>query len=539
MNQDVELTDVLVVGFGPVGAALACLLARQGIKTTVVERNLDIFDAPRAIALDNEALRILQMCGLEDGALDLVAIPEVRMHCPQFGQYSRAVTVGMVDGHPRLVTFFQPQLEQALRRQVAGHSGVSVRLGWALESLSDQGRQVHAQVRDAAGNQREIRASFVVGADGASSLVRSLIGQDFKGKTYAEDWLIVDAKNVKQSIDHVEFICDHRRPTPHMVAPGNRQRWEFKLRRHETREQMERPEMVHSLLSPWSQGQDIEIERIAVYRFHARVADKFQQGRVFLAGDAAHITPPFVGQGLVSGLRDAANLAWKLAWVIQGHAKSDLLDSYTLERLPHAKSMINLARMMGRLVMPSNAAAAWLVHGFMKLASVTPRLKDLFENLEMKAPQQYRAGCFVRHRHGARLRGGGLFPQVWLHERATNKKALSDDVIGSGFALVAFGVDAAQSIPAHLLARWQAMGGSVTHIYPCAAQSPRPGMRIWEDMTGMFMPSKIPMGWLVLVRPDKVIYSDSPADRANQMIESAMAALHGGQSVVTAPGLHA
>ncbi len=157
-------------------------------------------------------------------------------------------------------------------------------------------------------------------ADGAGSMVRKAIGQDFKGSTYAEEWLIVDAERPDQALDDIEFVCDPRRPTPHMPAPGHRERWEFMLHPGESRERMEEEGTVRTLLAPYGNVSDMTITRKAVYRFHARTCERFSVGRVFLVGDAAHVTPPFVGQGLVAGLRDAANLSWKLAWVLRGSA---------------------------------------------------------------------------------------------------------------------------------------------------------------------------------------------------------------------------
>ena len=325
---------------------------RHGVRVLAVDKDKDIFMAPRAIALDNEALRILQLAGLEDGDFDKVAIPYVRMLSPQLGEFGRINTLGHIDGHPKLVTFYQPELEAALRRRAAQYGEVHTALGVALIGFDESADAVVATLDAGEGRLCTVRARYLVGADGASSLVRQLIGQAFTGKTYAEDWLIVDAFGAKNPIDHVEFLCDHRRPTPHMTAPGGRERWEFMLRRGETRADMESEARVSELLKPWGGPAAMTIERKAVYRFHARTAKAFRKGRVFLAGDAAHITPPFVGQGLVAGLRDAANLSWKLAWVLQGRAAPSILDSYDEERRPHAKAMIDLAKFMGRLIMP-------------------------------------------------------------------------------------------------------------------------------------------------------------------------------------------
>jgi 3-(3-hydroxy-phenyl)propionate hydroxylase len=514
--------DVLIVGMGPVGSALAQLLSRYGTNTLVIDKALDIFMAPRAIALDNEALRVLQMCGLEEDAFDKVAIPEVRMHSPMFGQYSRAVTAGSVDGHPKLVTFFQPDLEQVLRARLQDSPHVRIALGVTLLSLHQHPDEVMAELQTDDGQTRRVRARYLVGADGANSLVRRILGQEFKGKTFAEDWLVVDAKQLPTPIDHVEFICDPDRPTPHMVAPGGRQRWEFKLSQGETRAQMEHPDTVKRLLQPWTQGQDIEIERVAVYRFHARVAEKFKVGRALLVGDAAHITPPFVGQGLVSGLRDVANLAWKLAWVCQGRAHPALLDTYDQERRPHAKAMINLAKLMGQLVMPSNHVAAILTHGFMSVMTRIPRLKRLFENLEIKPPNEFKVGCFIKPLRGARLRRGGQMPQVWLKPQSGGEVVLSDDVFGTGLVMVGFGVDPSADLHSELTLAWTASGGRFIQIDPRGQMARTSALSRWIDISGSLIPSVAPVGWLTIVRPDKVVMHDGPSTDASLLLKQAM-----------------
>lgn len=512
--------DVLLVGLGPVGAALSNLLGPFGIRVQVIDRATEIFQAPRAIALDNEALRVLQMCGVGLDDIDTVAIPEVRMHSPSFGLYSRAITAGAIDCLPKLVTFFQPQLEAVLRQKLQAYPSVRVNLGVSLEAFEQRDQQVVATVSDAAGLRQEIRARYIVGADGANSLVRRILGQDFEGTSYPEDWLVVDAKRVPMPIDHVEFICDPKRPTPHMVAPGGRQRWEFKLQPGETREQMERPEMVKKLLEPWTRGMEVEIERVAVYRFHARVAKSFQVGRAFLVGDAAHITPPFVGQGLVAGLRDVANLGWKLAWVVQGHAGAQLLDTYTLERQPHVKSMIGLAKLMGRLVMPSNRGVALMTHGFMKLLSGIPKLRDQFEQLEMKPANCFARGCFMRKSLRDKLRHGAQLPQVWLRGEATGgTPGLSDDLLGSALIMLGFGTSPEKHLAEADAQAWRRMGGRFVTILPCGH---RTGEAL-EDYTGALIPSVVPAGWIATIRPDKTVLHDGHASQAPAILRDSMA----------------
>jgi 3-(3-hydroxy-phenyl)propionate hydroxylase len=520
-----DLIDVVIVGMGPVGAALANLLGLQETRTLVIDKATEIFAAPRAIALDNEALRVLQMCGLEEGELDTVAIPEVKMLSPIFGQYSRAVTAGAIDGHPRLVTFYQPQLETILRRRASALSSVSVRLGVEFVDFEQSPHGVAVTLRTPDGSEHRVHAKYVVGADGAGSLVRRSLGLGFDGKTYTEDWLVVDAKKVSQPIEHVEFICDHRRPTPHMVAPGGRQRWEFKLHAGETREQMEHPHTVRELLRPWTGDSQPEIERVAVYRFHARIVDRFQRGRVFLVGDAAHITPPFVGQGLVAGLRDVANLAWKLSWAARGQVNGAVLESYDAERRPHVKSMINLARFMGKLVMPGNAAIAWLTHGLMNLASRVPLLRRQFEDLEIKPPHRFKRGCFAPRGSDSRLTRGGIFPQVWLRTQ-TQAVRLSDDVLGRGFAVVGFGVDPTLGVSASVLQAWRALDARFVQIGPRgSAPAGSDADAISEDFTGSLLPFVVPVGWIAVVRPDRIVLHDGSAARASALLKEALALL--------------
>ena len=275
-------TDVLVVGLGPVGATLANLLGRYGIKVLAIDQALEIFTKPRAIALDNEALRILQLAGVRDGEFSTVGIPQVQYHSPLFGRFARINSARIVDGHPMLVTFYQPELETLLRRKLHALPTVQVQLGVELSHFVDDGNSVQACLRSADGTTLQVRTRYLVGCDGANSLVRRVLGLDFKGASFAQDWLIVDALGVPNPIDHCEFICDPRRPTPHMVAPGGRQRWEFMLQPGETREEMERPETIRRLLAQWCDSERIQIERTAVYRFHAREASSFSKGRCFL-----------------------------------------------------------------------------------------------------------------------------------------------------------------------------------------------------------------------------------------------------------------
>ena len=514
--------DVLVVGYGPVGAAIVNLLGRHGVRVLAVDKDKDIFMAPRAIALDNEALRILQLAGLEDGDFDKVAIPYVRMLSPQLGEFGRINTLGHIDGHPKLVTFYQPELEAALRRRAAQYGEVHAALGVALIGFDESADAVVATLDAGEGRLCTVRARYLVGADGASSLVRQLIGQAFTGKTYAEDWLIVDAFGAKNPIDHVEFLCDHRRPTPHMTAPGGRERWEFMLRRGETRADMESEARVSELLKPWGGPAAMTIERKAVYRFHARTAKAFRKGRVFLAGDAAHITPPFVGQGLVAGLRDAANLSWKLAWVLQGRAAPSILDSYDEERRPHAKAMIDLAKFMGRLIMPQSAAVALITHGTLRLMRLTAAMRRYFDDLGIKPKNVFPRGLFAPGRSGSKLTRGGPLPQGWVRG-PDGAVRLSDEALGPWLTLVGFGRDPREGLDAATARAFAACGGKVVRIAHRGQAHHLRRDDCWEDLDGTFMPGVAPFGWAAVVRPDRTVLHDGPAEEVGRIVSESLA----------------
>ncbi|MDD9893450.1 MAG: bifunctional 3-(3-hydroxy-phenyl)propionate/3-hydroxycinnamic acid hydroxylase, partial [Gammaproteobacteria bacterium] len=507
--------------YGPVGATLACLLGRYGVKTTVIDKETGIFMAPRAIALDNEALRVLQMAGLTEESFDRVPIPYVKMHGPLIGEFAHANTSGVIDGHPKLVTFYQPDLEKALRSELEKHSSVDVKLGVELLDFDNRKDGVEARVNVGEPKAQKIKAKFLIGADGAASLVREMIGQDFTGTTYTEDWLIVDAKNVPNPIDHIEFICDPKRPTPHMVAPNGRTRWEFMLQPGESREEMESDESIRKLLKPWGSPEDMTIERKAVYRFHARCCKSFSQKSVHLVGDAAHITPPFVGQGLVAGLRDAANLGWKLAMVTRGTASTKVLDSYDTERRPHAQAMIRLARTIGAAIMPRNKAKALLVHGFMRTLRSIPATRPMLEELGIKPENKFKKGLFKSG--SGRLTRGGCIPQA-LMRSPSGEYQLSDEALNDQLTLIGFGCNPAKHLSKKSLEQFERSGGQIIQ-FGLPNTPDKASAECWEDVTGELVPKAAPYGWAAVVRPDRVVVTDGPIQSCDKLVAETLALL--------------
>ena len=286
---------------------------------------------------------------------------------------------------------------------------------------------------------------------------------------------------------------------------------------------MERPESVRRLLAPWCDSERIRIERTAVYRFHAREARRFSKGRCFLVGDAAHVTPPFAGQGLVAGLRDAANLAWKLAWVVRGQAGERALDSYDTERRPHARKIIRLARLLGALVMPRNRLAAFAIHGLMSLLRTVPAGRALFEDLKVKPQNVFDAGLFWRVRGRDRLRAGAMLPQGWVRKATGGGPILSDDALGLHWALIGFGVDPSPGLPAELLQRWQGAGGKVWQwCQRSQAQHLAPEAQRLEALDEALLPHRVPVGWVAIVRPDRCVLAEGPASECGSMLRQAL-----------------
>jgi 3-(3-hydroxy-phenyl)propionate hydroxylase len=525
MNHFADIdTDVIVVGLGPVGAVMANMLGRYGLRVMVVDQGSEIYKLPRAISFDHEALRILQWAGVQDGEFATVAIPQVQYHSPMFGRFIRMNTAKKIDDHPMIVTFYQPEFEELMRKKLKNFPNVDIRLKTTLKSIKDDGEVVHAILQTENQGCQTIRARFLIGTDGASSSVRNLLNIQFAGQSYSQDWLIVDATRVSKPIDHIEFLCDPQRPTPHMVAPGGRQRWEFMLQPHETREMMEAKDNIRKLLSRWDSLENIEIERTAVYRFHALLAASFSKGRCFLAGDAAHVTPPFAGQGLVAGLRDVANLTWKMAWVVRGHSKLQILNSYNEERRPHAKKIINLARILGSVIMPSNRMKAFLIHGLIRLIRVLPVGRTFFDDVKIKPENTFSKGLFSTKRGPRHLTPGSSFPQFVVRQTLDGQHIRSDDAIGPHFSIIGFGSDPLKHLHPDLLANWRQIGGNVIHW--CSNQHSEmvvgASHRI-HSLGNQGYPGNAPNGWAVILRPDRCVLVEGPAEFADDLIRKALA----------------
>jgi 3-(3-hydroxy-phenyl)propionate hydroxylase len=427
MDRDFD-ADVLVVGLGPVGAALSALLVAEGLSVIAVEKERRIYPLPRAAHFDHEIMRIFQQLGIAE---------EVARHARTASAYEFRNAAGDVlmrfelgdtsspSGWPASFMFHQPGLENALRAKLAASSLAQVRLGAAFAGFEQDAQGVDITIEGADG-RHQLRARYLVGCDGAWSPVRTACGIGLDDYRFDEPWLVIDVHVGAARMPDVNLqICDPAGPTTCVLMGPGRHRWEFMLRPGETPEEVLDEAYIRRRLEAWDCAADVQIERKAVYRFHGLVAKRWRDGRVLLAGDAAHQTPPFAGQGMCSGLRDAANLAWKLAAILRAGASDDLLDTYQAEREPHTRALIERAIGMGRVVCTADAQAAAARDAAMlaqRRAGQQPALPP---------PPDFAAGCIIPGVPGA----GELFPQPWAE--ANGRTLRLDEVLGPGPWLIA------------------------------------------------------------------------------------------------------
>ncbi len=345
-----ETCDVLIVGGGPVGVTLANLLARDGVSVIVVERDTEVYPLPRAAHFDHEIMRLWQSLGLADAARKAARPAAAYEFRNAAGQVLMRYDMPPMapGGWAASWMFNQPELERALRERLAGEPTARLMVGTLFEGFESETVALCRQGEE----PFRIEARYILGCDGASSPVRKALGIELEDFGFDEPWLVIDAieHDVSGLPDINLQICDPARPTTCVLMGPGRRRWEFMIRPGEDPADFLTDARIAELLKPWVPEGAVEIDRRAVYRFHGLLARQWRRGRVLLAGDSAHQTPPFLGQGMCSGLRDAADLAWKLKLVLDGQAAEALLDTYQTEREPHVRAMIQTAIAMGQVV---------------------------------------------------------------------------------------------------------------------------------------------------------------------------------------------
>ncbi len=521
---------VVIVGMGPVGATLALLLGRAGVPTLVLERDAAPSAGPRAVALDDEALRVLQAAGIRAGD----DLPLVADRALQFVSAAGAPLLELPPqvsshGHPSVAFFHQPDLELALRAAVAGQARVEVLLGQELEGFTDERDHVRVKARDVgSGRTQEFRGRWLIGCDGARGTVRRSLGIRLRGWTSRRRWLVVDVQGVGDIRGApFRFICDPARPTVSVPLPGGAHRWEFMLLPGEDRDEFPRPDQVRALVAHRTGFADFDLLRASVYTFHARVAERFGAGRVLLAGDAAHLSPPFAGMGLSSGLRDAHNLAWKLGAVTRGHAGDALVRSFDAERRPEAIGLIARAVALGAVVQTTRTGPATLRDAALRTATRPRLVREWIAAGGWKPQPTYRAG-FVVPRSKRRPGEGAQLPQPAVRGRDGEIRPL-DDVLGVGFSLLGWDLDPWAELDARSRGALESVGTKPFSVCGTPAASCDSGQSTsvhadallpdWFAQTGTSM---------ALVRPDRHVYAVFEPQEAASLIREFGRALSAG-----------
>ncbi len=449
---------VAIVGAGPTGLTLANLLGVYGVEALIIERNAATVHEPRAVSIDDESLRTMQAAGLADEVMRETVAGYGSHYFSAAGRcFAKVQPTERPFGFPRRNAFRQPVLERQLREALARFPHITALFEHELLSFAQDADGVHLRLRTGA-SEREIDCDYLIACDGASSGVRRALDIKMSGSSFAERWLILDLENSPSVSPHTKVWSDPKRSCIALPGPELTRRYEFMLHPHERDEDMLAPDMVRRLMETHEAAPQSRIVRSVIYTFHARLAERWRDGRILLAGDAAHLMPPFAGQGMNSGLRDANNLAWKLAAVITGKLGAGLLDSYQRERRDHAGNMIAFALNMGRVLAPPNALAAFVIETMFRALAYFPKARDYIAQMKFKPPPRFADGFIVPdgvgHKHTL---VGRLFPQPRI-VAADGRDALLDDVLGDGFALVVRSARADTVLPMLAGKPWSDLG---------------------------------------------------------------------------------
>lgn len=474
-----EAVAVLVVGAGPTGLMLANILGAAGVETLLVEANPATVGEPRAVSIDDETLRTVQGIGLLTVVgQSIVAGYGSEYRSPSGDVFLRVDPTARPFGHPRRNAFRQPTFERQLRDGLARFATVTAAFETRVVTISASGDGVDVTVQGSDG-ERSVRAGYVVGCDGASSTIRSMLGATLAGDTMDERWLIVDLAESPAATRETIVFCDPARPCIALPGPNSTRRYEFKLLPGERDSDLLEPTVVARLLGDHDAAPQSRIVRTTVYHFHARIADLWQRGRVVIAGDAAHLSPPFAGQGMNSGIRDAANLGWKLAAVVTGRLGPALLTTYQRERADHVAAMIRLARRMGAIMGPPTKLHGRMTRTLFRALGVWPAARSFFAEMKYKPAPRFADGFVVRSQLGREPLVGRMLPQPKLPDGT-----LLDDRLGPGFVLL--GLD----IAANRVALGRADALIDGRVSVTAAEVP---------------PLAAAAGKLILIRPDRYV----------------------------------
>lgn len=524
--------SVAVIGAGPVGATAANLLGTYGISTLVIDRESDIVDYPRAIGIDDESLRTFQNAGLADKVLRSTiqnvplkffdaaghCLADIRPTARDYGWHKRNI-------------FMQPKAEAVLREGLRRFPHVRMELGTRLRELRQDADGVSLLMVDAFGETHDVHADFVIAADGGRSPIRGQLGIPLEGSTHPRKWVVIDCATDPLDAPYTALHCDPRRPYVSAHLPEDHRRWEFMLFPGEDADELLSPDRVKDLLHRYvgataTATATAEVLRARVYTHHSRIAARFVEGRVALAGDAAHLMPPWAGQGMNTGIRDVTNLCWKLAAIVRGQADKSLLATYDEERRPHAKAMIELSTTLGRVLAPKRRSVARLRDLTLRAASLAPAIRSWILEMRFKPVPDYHNGFVSRGGDsGTAPSVGRMLPQPMV-ETSDGAHVRLDDALGSWFAVLGFECDPLARLTGDELAalhRFQPRVVKVLASRPGARHDQQPCVSddtvVIEDLDNQLRPWFQAQGRNVaFVRPDRFVAAMTDLDGLGRAI---------------------
>ena len=568
-------TDVAIIGAGPVGLMIANYLGLQGLRVVLIEKLDKIIDYPRAIGLDDEALRVFQSVGLADQLLPHTT-PDHWMRFVTSKGHCFASIEPRTDefGWSRRNAFIQPLADRVLYDGLQRFPHVEVLFGHTVNSFTQDERGVTIETEHAGSGHRTIRASYMVGADGGNSFVRRTLDVPFEGRTKPNQWIVVDVRNDPIGSPHVYMHCDPRRPYVSAALPHGIRRFEFMVMPGETEEELSKPQNMAALIrTVVAEPEKVDYIRKRVYTHNARLASSFRVNRVLLAGDAAHIMPVWQGQGYNSGIRDASNLGWKLAMVIKGAAGDALLDTYTAERRSHARSMIHLSEVAGDIFAPTSRFGIKFRDAFVRTFNWFPAVKRYFVEMRFKPMPRYESGVVLlaltprkhgwlarvleRSGHSAPGRLLGLMSEkresrlgrlvygrdphchspvgrMFIQPRVrtvSGEIVRLDDVLGNRFAIIGWGADPTFGLSDEARAVWQRLGGCFVLAKPDTQLSfhddvPDDVIAIGDVNTRLkdwF--GRVPES-VVLLRPDRFVAGMGSPQQVSKLVDELARKLH-------------
>jgi 3-(3-hydroxy-phenyl)propionate hydroxylase len=453
--------DVAIIGYGPTGVIAANFLGKFGVKTLVIERDRDIYSRARAVTVDGTTMRIFQMLGLDEEAKrDMDLTNSLRWKTYSGLEFLRMSPMEQPSGHANSYMIFQPRMEATLRNGVARYaSSVTVRYGEEFSGLEQNDLGVTVSTRDLATEAtKQYRVKYVIGTDGGSSKVRRGLDIPMDGETKARTWIVVDAK-IKRwwpERELLTFWSDPVRPVVDIPLAMDHHRWEMPLGSDEKKEDFDSREVIWKLLAPMGvTPEKVEIVSHAFYNHHVREAKNWRKGRVLLAGDAAHLMPPWAGQGMQSGMRDALNLAWKLQAILQTGVSDSILDSYQPERQPHVRAVTASSIDLGKLVETQKGPGLFMRNLIMPIISKTPFLREKLRKSLGITPNLV-AG-FLSGTPNKKNALGRLIPQP-LVANQTGHRAMLDTVLGMDFVAMGMDVDPRSVLTAAQQQAWEKVG---------------------------------------------------------------------------------